>query len=109
VFGVHFTRLLPGKEPALRRLYLGGAVLLFRRKDSFGFFLGVFTLCAVIPNFFFIGTPVLSIPRLLLPAFPAFLGYAGVMRHKYGYWLYAGVCLGLAGVIAVIQVYSFFA
>ena len=89
--------------------YIAGVIKLFRMKDNFSFFLGVYCITAVLPLLFLSGTPVLSIPRLLLAAFPVFLGYATLLNKSRYYFLYGGVCLVLAGIIGIVQTYSFFA
>ena len=89
--------------------YIIGLVKLFRMRDNFSFFLGVYCIAAILPLLFLSGTPVLSVPRLLLAAFPVFLGYAAMLNKGRHYYIYGGVCLALGAVIGIIQTYSFFA
>ncbi len=98
-----------GRNIVFEIFYLFGAFYLFKRKKENGVFLGVYSLIAIIPLLFMTGTPVLSIPRLLMPAFPVFFGYSMLMKKGWHYLVYSGVCVILAAFIAIIQTYSFFA
>jgi hypothetical protein len=89
--------------------YLAGAVLLLRTQNKHRMFLFVYSLLAIIPLLFVTGTPAISIPRLLLPAFPVFLGYKGLLKKDWHYWAYITACLLLTAWIAVTQTYCFFA
>ena len=88
--------------------YLFGAIYLFKTKSEYRVFLAVYSLLAVVPLLCLTGTPVLSVPRLLLPAFPVFLTYSSLIKKDSHYLIYSAVCLILAAFISIIQVYSFF-
>lgn len=88
--------------------YLFGAIYLFKTKSEHRVFLAVYSLLAIVPLLCLTGTPMLSIPRLLLPAFPIFLAYSSLMKKDSHYLFYSVVCLILAAFISIIQVYSFF-
>jgi hypothetical protein len=88
--------------------YIFGAIYLFKTKNKNRVFLGVYSLVAIIPLLCVTGTPVLSIPRLLLTAFPVFFGYSILMKKDIHYLIYSAVCLILAAFIAIIHTYSFF-
>ncbi|MEM3857249.1 MAG: hypothetical protein QXI37_01930, partial [Thermoprotei archaeon] len=63
--------------------YIVGAALLMRSKDSTDHVLGYMVLVVSIPLLFVIGTPAASVPRLLLPGFPAFKAYGnGTLSGK---------------------------
>jgi hypothetical protein len=89
--------------------YLVGTFLMLRTNHKHREFLFLYSLFAIIPLLCVIGTPAISIPRLLLPAFPAFLGYAAIMNKKWHYWTYAALCLVASAWVSISQAYSFFA
>jgi hypothetical protein len=89
--------------------YLAGAVLILKTQNKNRIFLFVYSLCAIIPLLFVTGTPAISIPRLLLPAFPVFFGYTALMKKDWHYWVYCGVCLLITAWVAITQTYCFFA
>lgn len=89
--------------------YLVGAFYLLLTPNKHRIFLFLYSLSAIIPLLLVIGTPAISIPRLLLPAFPAFLGYAMLLKKEWHYWIYFVACLVIAAWISASQAYSFFA
>ncbi len=89
--------------------YLAGAFLILKTQNKHRMFLFIYSLCAIIPLLFVTGTPAISIPRLLLPAFPIFFGYTALMRKDWHYWVYASACLLMTAWIAITQTYCFFA
>jgi hypothetical protein len=89
--------------------YIFGAFYLFKTKNENRVFLAVYSLIATIPLLFMTGTPLLSIPRLLLPAFPVFFGYSELLKKRTHALIYSGVCVIMAAFIAIMQTYSFFA
>lgn len=89
--------------------YLVGAVYLLWTTNKHREFLFLYSLFAIIPLLFVIGTPAISIPRLLLPAFPVFLSYATLLKKEWHYWIYGVVCLAVSAWISISQAYSFFA
>ena len=93
---------------AFGAFYLIGAFFLLKSQHEHRHFLMVFSLLAIIPLFCIIGTPAISVPRLLLVAFPIFLGYTIVWGKKYD-WIYIVLSLALAVIIGLLHVYSFFA
>ena len=110
VFGI---RLVPGywlgRNLVFEVFYLVGAILLLRTKNKHRIFLFVYSLSAIIPLLFVTGTPAISIPRLLLPAFPIFFGYTIFLKKDWHYWIYFGVCFLFTAWIAISQTYCFFA
>ena len=101
--GGWMTRNLP-----FEAFYIFGAVYLLRAKTENRVFLAAYSLSVVLPLLFVVGGPALSVPRLMLPAFPVFVGYAFFIRGRY-LWLYAGVCLSLTVWVALSQLTFFFA
>jgi hypothetical protein len=101
--GGWLTRNLPFEV-----FYVFGALYLIRLESENHMFLAVYSFSVVLPLFFVIGGPVLSIPRLLLPAFPVFITYASLIRGRYA-WLYGVACLSLAVWVTMSQMLFFFA
>ncbi len=88
-----------------------GAYLLARSKHPKKWFFVACSLAILFPLLFVEGTPAVSIPRLVLPAFPIFYGYSS-SRLGGGRLLliaYSIACVGVAiwGVLAFI--FAFFA
>ena len=110
IFGMH---LAPAywlvRNLIFEIFYLAGAVLILKTQNKHRIFLFVYSLCAIIPLLFVTGTPAISIPRLLLPAFPVFFGYTALMEKDWHYRVYGGVCLLITAWIAITQTYCFFA
>lgn len=110
VYSIH---LLPiywlGRNLLFELFYLVGAFYLLWTKDKHRVFLFLFSLSASVPLLFVIGTPAISVPRLLLPAFPVFFSYAKLMKKDWHYWVYFTACLLITAWIAISQTYSFFA
>jgi hypothetical protein len=73
--------------------------LLFKMKE---YFYGIYSLSMILPLLFIVGTPAISIPRLLLAAFPAFYAFKG----KYSYYI-AGSLVSLI-IITIWQFTAFF-
>ncbi len=88
-----------------------GAYLLSRLKDVPERWLLVsFSLLLSVPLLFVKGTPVYSIPRLLLPAFPIFLGYSRVLVNRnWKVALYALGCVLAACWVLLTFAVAFFA
>ena len=101
--GGWLTRNLPFEV-----FYVFGALYLMRTKIENRVFLTAYSLSAILPLFFVVGGPALSVPRLMLPAFPVFAAYASFIRGRY-VWLYATVCLSLTVWVAMSQMLFFFA
>jgi hypothetical protein len=88
--------------------YLLGAYYLNKTEIKHKHFLIILSLSAVIPLFCITGMPAISIPRLLLPAFPIFYGYTTAWG-KRGDRVYGAVSLVLTWIITLLHTYSFFA
>ena len=89
--------------------YLFGAFyLLLRTKLQHKIFLFAYSLSVIVPLFFVLGLAAMSIPRLLLPAFPIFISYSLIMKKTDYYIVYIVLCLALAGAISAIQYFAFF-
>ena len=90
--------------------YIFGAFYLLRLKTALRFFLFAYCLLAIIPLFFLVGTPSMSVPRLLLPAFPVFAGYSQLIGERRGLLLtYVVTCFSIAAAVSVIQYFAIFA
>jgi hypothetical protein len=86
--------------------YLFGAFYLLRTTTKHRVFLCVYCLSVTIPLLFWTGFVALSIPRLLLPAFPVFIGYSSLFkRYEIPYGV---LCIGLAGVFSMLQYLAYF-
>jgi hypothetical protein len=85
--------------------YLVGALFLLKRGAVFLF---VYCLLVFIPLLFLLGIPAMSIPRLLLPAFPVFLAYSTKLK-RWGSVAYVVSCYSLTATISVIEYFAFFA
>lgn len=93
---------------AFEAFYMSGAIILFRTAVKHRVFLGIYCLMVIVPLLFTIGTPAVSIPRLLLPAFPVFVGYSQLLRRQRYSWGYYVACVIAAAGIVLIQTFSFF-
>jgi hypothetical protein len=101
--GAWFTRNLP-----FEAFYVFGAIYILRIKVQERWFLSAYSFLAIAPLFFVIGGPALSIPRLLLPAFPAFVSYASFIKGRY-VWVYGATCMIVAVWIVMQQMAFIFA
>jgi len=88
--------------------YLFGAFCLLKTELKYRVFLFAYCLSVLIPLLFLVGFPALSIPRLLLPAFPVFVGYSTLLKGKRYDIIYLVLCLGSAATISVVQYLSYF-
>lgn len=68
-----------------------------------------YSLSVSVPLLFVQGTPVYSIPRLLLAAFPAFLGYSAVLTKPWHLASYVGFSLIAAAWVLLTFNFAFFA
>ena len=113
IYQIFSLRLMTGywlsRNILFEVFYIFGAFYLLKTKNENRIFLAVFSLIATIPLLFMTGTPILSIPRLLLPAFPVFFGYSELLKKRTHALIYSGVCVIMAAFIAIMQTYSFFA
>ena len=89
--------------------YVAGALYLLRNKSRQRAFLSVYSLSVVVPLLFVTGVPAMSIPRLLLPAFPVFVGYSDLLRGTRTTQVYITLSLAAAAFIGLVQYFSFFA
>lgn len=82
------------------------ALLSWKTSHPAGVFLGFYSTTVVVP-LFIVDTPAISIPRLLLPAYPATYGYAATLNKQW-----VRVCLALCMVctiwVTLSQAYAFF-
>lgn len=88
--------------------YLVGTFYLLRTGHKHKVFLFIYTMLSIIPLLCVTGVPAVSIPRLLLPAFPVFYSYSIMIKKESHLRLYITVCLALTAVTALIHLYSFF-
>ncbi len=89
--------------------YLIGAFYLLKTKIEHRAFLFAYCLSVIVPLLFLLGIPAMSIPRLLLPAFPVFAGYSAMVKGRKFDEVYIVLCLGIAAAVSVIQYFAFFA
>ena len=88
--------------------YLAGALYLLKTSVKHRVFLCVYCLSVTLPLLFWTGFVALSIPRLLLPAFPVFLSYSTILKGRKLEITYIVVCIGLAGLFSVFQFLAYF-
>jgi hypothetical protein len=88
--------------------YMVGTVYLLKSDAELRRFLAVYCFSVAVPLLFLVGTPALSLPRLLLPAFPAFLGIQGILKGQRWTSTYLVICLALTALISITQYSSFF-
>jgi hypothetical protein len=105
---------LPPPYWAIRNLlvegfYIYGAFLLLKTPTKYRVFFFAYCLSVIFPLLFVIGLPALSIPRLLLPAFPIFIAYESLLRRRSDTLAYVAMSLALAAPISIIQYFAFFA
>ena len=89
--------------------YLVGAVYLLFTENKQRVFLFSYCVLSVVPLLFVTGIPAISIPRLLLPAFPIFFGYTTLIKKDWHYFIYLAACLLVTAWVSISQTYSFFA
>jgi hypothetical protein len=97
------------RNMAFEAFYVIGALYLLKTAAREKVFLSAYCLSVIIPLLFVVGLPALSIPRLLLPAFPIFVGFSEMLKGKRSVTAYVGSCYGLAVLISLIQYFAFFA
>jgi hypothetical protein len=88
---------------------IGGIFLLTRIEDPRKWLYVIYSATLAIPLFFVVGTPVYSIPRLMLSAFPIFIGYSVLLRKKWQLTAYAVVAVLASFWVVLSFVYAFFA
>ncbi len=86
--------------------YFFGDYLLFKSNLKNKKFLLLYSLLVEIPLLFINGVPAISIPRLLLPAFPIFYGYACLNKNII--YLYAIISIILIPIVTIWQMTAFF-
>lgn len=94
---------------AFEAFYLIGALYLLKTQAKFKVFLSAYCVSVTIPLLFFVGVPAMSVPRLLLPAFPVFVGYSNLLKGRRLVGIYFVVCLALAATVSIIQYFALFA
>jgi len=85
----------------------GTALLIWRTSHPAKLFLAFYSATVEIPLLFIIGTPAISIPRLLLPAYPAIYGYAATLSKRW-VEVYLALCVVGAIWVTLSQAYAFF-
>jgi hypothetical protein len=112
VYGVALTSTYwVVRNAAFEAFFLFGIYLLARLKDCPERWLLVcYSLLFSVPLLFVQGTPVYSIPRLLLAAFPVFFGYSGKMfTRNWRVAVYVAASLLAACWVLMTFAYAFFA
>ncbi|MGP6206471.1 hypothetical protein ACNF42_00325 [Cuniculiplasma sp. SKW3] len=89
-------------------IFLFGSYLLAKSKTRKNIFLSVYTFSIEIPLLFVVGVPEFSIPRLLLPAFPALFPYADYVKTNRFIFFYVIIGILLGVIFTVWQYKSFF-
>lgn len=87
----------------------GGIYLLTRIADPRKWLYVIYSAILAIPLFFVVGTPVYSIPRLMLAAFPIFIGYSIMLRKRRQLVVYGVLCVLASFWVILSFVYAFFA
>ena len=110
IFGLRITSIYWLVRNLLFEAFLFiGIALLTRIKDSRKWLLVLYSVTLSVPLLFVEGTPVYSIPRLMLAAFPFFTGYSGVLTKNWRLWIYAIACIVASFWVIITFVYAFFA
>jgi len=86
---------------------VGIALLIWRTSHPAKLFLAFYSATVEIPLLFIIGTPAISIPRLLLPAYPAIYGYATTLNKQW-VEIYLAICIVCTIWVTISQAYAFF-
>lgn len=90
--------------------YFVGVYLLLRSRHPQKWLLGACSLIVLLPLLFLGGMAAISIPRLMLPAFPIFYGYSSQVINRRGTIVaYAVVCVVLSVWTVLSVVLAFFA
>jgi len=105
---------LPPPYWAVRNLifeafYIIGALYILKTGTKGRVFLTCYSFSVITPLLFLVGLPALSVPRLLLPAFPVFVGLSDKLKGRRSTMAYVASCYGLAVLISMIQYFTFFA
>ncbi|MUM65147.1 hypothetical protein D1867_07855 [Acidianus infernus] len=88
--------------------YITGTILFYKKSKDV--FLTLYSLSIILPLFFIHGWPSISLPRLLLPAFPSLLGYVEVIFKRKAYTvIYIAISFFLTFFFTEWQVLAFFA
>jgi hypothetical protein len=93
---------------AFETFYLFGAFYLLKTKLQYNVFLFVYSLSVIVPLFFLLGFAAMSIPRLLLPAFPIFASYSNLLKGPRSLDIYFILSIIMAAAISVIQFFAYF-
>ncbi|MEJ2775824.1 hypothetical protein WIW90_06305 [Sulfolobaceae archaeon RB850M] len=81
------------------------AILLIKVQDEIKWLYFTYSLFAIVPLLLVIGTPAISVPRLLLSAFPVFYS----LRIRRYWWIaYIVPCVILTPFFTMWQIYAFF-
>jgi hypothetical protein len=84
--------------------YLIGLFYIYKIDKSYF----MYSLCIILPLFFVKGTVAISIPRLLLQAFPIFLSYSNIIKTNLGLIIYIGISIILIPIITLWHIQAFF-
>ncbi len=87
----------------------GGIFLLTRIADPRKWLYVLYSAILATPLFFVVGTPVYSIPRLMLASFPIFVGYSMMLRKRWQLVVYGVLCVLASFWVILSFVYGFFA
>ncbi len=86
---------------------VGGIFLLTKIEDPRKWLYVTYSVVVALPLFFVIGTPVYSIPRLMLAAFPIFIGYSPLVRKRWQLTVYAVLAVLASFWMVLSFVYAF--
>jgi len=87
--------------------FIGIALLIWKTSHPARLFLAFYCATVEVPLLFIVGTPAISIPRLLLPAYPAVYGYAATINKQW-VKVYLAVCIVCTIWVTLSQAYAFF-
>jgi hypothetical protein len=83
------------------------ALLIWRTSHPARLFLAFYSATVEVPLLFIVGTPAISNPRLLLPAYPAIYGYAATINKQW-VKVYLALCIVSTIWVSLSQAYAFF-
>jgi hypothetical protein len=88
--------------------YFVGVLMLVRSRLETKNILSTYSLSVFLPLLFILGVPAMSVPRLLLPAFPIFASFSTLLKRREIEMLYVTLCIIAAGAFSVTYYFAFF-
>ena len=93
----------------IEALFIAGTFIMYKKRLRNWKFLIFYTLSIEIPLLFIVGVPEFSLPRLILPAFPALFSYSAYLRNRLRVSIYIITCSVFTILFTAWQFISFFA